>query len=783
MFTTLKSWLRGVTESPAEPKSLRWQPSLSSLEQRENPSGNLDMVFHTNGRQTLDFGSDDQAKAVAVQTDGKILVAGTMDNGSADFAVTRYNPDGTLDTTFGSQGKRSITFGGHDFCTGMAVQADGKIVLVGYTDVLGVNDFAIARLNADGGTDFSFDTDGLQTIDFGFDDRANGVAIQSNGKIVLAGSDDGGTADFAFARLNANGSLDNTFDADGKTSYTFNNHDFATSVALQPDGKIVAAGYSDAPGTNDFAVLRLNANGSLDNTFDTDGKQTVSFGSDDRANAVTVQADGRIVLAGSFDGGLSDFAVARLNADGSLDTTFSGDGKANFTFAAGGFGHAEFATSVVQQKDGKLVVGGYTDNDFAGGAKYFGVVRLNTNGSLDATFSGDGKQLVSFGASDDKAYAVALQADGDIVLAGTTTLNGSGNNSHDLALTRLTGRDTDLIARTADGNWWVNHTTGSSFAVSNVNLWNEAAGWRDVSSGDVNGDGRTDLIGRTSDGHWWVGVNNGDGTYTNSPFAAWNEAAGWRDVKVADFNGDGKADVAGRTSDGHWWVGLSTGTAFNTTHWAGWNEAAGWKDVKVADFNGDGKMDIGGRTSDGHWWVGTSDGTTFNTTHWAGWNEAAGWKDVSVADFNGDGKMDIAGRTSDGHWWLSASTGTAFNTTHLGAWNEAAGWHDVTVADFNGDGKADIAGRDVAGNWWVSTSNGTGFANVSVWANWNEAAGWHDVTVADFNGDGRADIAARTSDGNWWVSTSNGSALNTTHWGAWNEAAGWHDVLTGAFVG
>jgi uncharacterized delta-60 repeat protein len=782
VFNSLKSWLRGEDKT-SETKCLKWQPSLTSLEARENPSGNLDLSFAASGRVTADFQNADSARSVVVQPDGKILVAGTADDATANFAVARYNPDGSLDTTFSGDGRHTLTFGSEDICTGMALQADGRIVLVGYTDIEGTNDFAVARLNADGTPDTFFSGDGQQIIDFGFDDRASSVVIQPNGRIVVGGSIDGGSANFAFARLNTNGTLDSNFDGDGRADYTFGNADFCTSIALQADGKIVAGGYTNNGGTNDFAALRMNADGSLDATFDADGKQTVNFGDDDRANAVLVQADGKIVLAGAWDGGQADYALVRLNTNGSLDSTFSGDGKANFSFAANGFGQAEFATGVVQQKDGKLVVVGYTDNNNAGGANNIGVLRLNADGTLDSTFSGDGKQQVNF-LGDDLGYAVALQNDGKIVVAGTTTTGGVGANSHNFAVGRLVGRDTDLIGRTSSGGWWVNHTTGSAFAVSNPLNWNEAAGWKDVQTGDVNNDGLSDIVGRTSNGQWWVARNNGNGTYTNTQFAAWDEAAGWKDVKVGDFNGDGMSDVAGRTSGGQWWVGTSNGTAFATGLWAGWNEAANWKDVKFADYNGDGKTDVAGRSSDGGWWVGLANnaGTAFTTTQFGGWNEAANWRDVSVGDFNGDGRADVLGRTAGGEWWVGTSNGTTFASSLFAGWNEAANWKDVRVADFNGDGRADVVGRASDGSLWVGTSTGNAFTTTQ-WGGWNEAAGWKDVTVGDYNGDGRMDLAARTSGGEWYVGTSTGVAFGTTLWATWNEAAGWKDVMSGTYVG
>jgi uncharacterized delta-60 repeat protein len=772
------------------PKFTRWQPSLTRLEGRENPSGGLDLSFSGDAKQTYDFGHDDQATAVAVQSDGKVLVAGTWGGGGDDFAIVRYLPNGSLDSTFGTNGRQTIDFGSTDVCTGLAVQADGKIVLVGYTDfsAVGANDVAVARLNANGTLDTTFNGDGMRRVNFSgaYDDRASGVVIQPDGKIVIAATwgIDASDSELALIRLNPNGTLDssiNTGNGNGRASAGFANaYAVTTGIALQADGKIVLVGYTDFDPTagTDVAVARFNGNdGSLDLGFDGDGKRSLDFGGNynDRASGVVIQPDGKIVIAtlwgtASAD---ADFGFIRLmGGNGAVDASFSsvnGNGRASTNF-----GGADLPTGIALQPDGKIVISGYTN---ANGTNDFAVARFNSNGQPDTTFSTDGMQTVPFGGGD-KANGMAVQKDGRIVLAGSTSVG------QDFAVARLIGRDTALIGRTAVGGWWTNrpNATASGFTVGAATGWNESVGWKDVQSGDVDGDGVTDLVGRTSNGQWWVSRRSANGTYATSLWAGWNEAANWKDVRVVDVTGDGKADVIGRSSDGGWWVGTSVGTAFATSQWGGWNEAANWRDVQFADVTGDGLADVVGRASDGSWWVGRSNGTAFTTTQWGGWNEAAGWRDVRIADVNGDGRADVVGRTAGGEWWVGTSSGTAFTNSLFAGWNEAANWKDVRVGDFNGDGRADVVGRASDGSWWVGRSTGTAFTTTQ-WGGWNEAAGWRDVTVGDFNGDGRMDLAGRTSGGQWYVGTSTGSAFATTLWANWNEAAGWKDVLAGPFVG
>jgi uncharacterized delta-60 repeat protein len=363
--------------------------------------GDLDPSFDGDGRLTTDFsgfGYPDFASAVAIQADGKVVVAGDALGG---FALARYNPDGSLDTSFAGDGTRWTLFGsGEDSAaSAVAIQADGKIVAVGsWYRGAGNHDFALARFNPDGSLDTSFSGDGKRTQGFGGSDRAHGVAIQADGKIVVAGVGDG---DFALARYNPDSSLDTSFSGDGTlTTPFFGDTSITHAVAIQADGRIVAAGTRVASSDYDFALARYNPNGSLDTAFSGDGILTTSItGADDEARAVAIQADGKIVAAG----GLGGFLLARYNADGSLDTSFDGDGTSN-SFSAR-------AAAVGIQADGRIVAAGTAGGDFV-------LARYNPYGGLDPSFSDDGRLTTDFGGSDVGA-GLAIQADGRIVVAGT----------------------------------------------------------------------------------------------------------------------------------------------------------------------------------------------------------------------------------------------------------------------------------------------------------------------------------------------------------------------------
>ena len=402
----------------------------------------LDLTFDADGRQTTDLLLDDQGRAVIIQPDGKVVVAGSRDGGAANFAIARYNTNGSPDASFDGDGDTNITFGSQEFANAMARQADGKLVVVGYTNNgPGVNNFAVIRLTVAGALDTTFnpsaaptatDGNGRLTIDFGFDDRATGVAIQLDGKIVIGGFTDGGppSADFALARLNFDGSLDGTFSGDGKMLIDFGTQDFAHAVAIQPDGHIVIAGVANV----NMAIARVTPAGILDVTFDTDGRQTTSFGGPGSSiESLAIQPDGKIVCAGSLTAADTDFVLVRYNANGSLDATFSNDGRQTLSFGASVSGSADFARSVALQQNGKIVVVGFSNAGPALGVYDFAIARLNTNGELDTSFNGTGRLLIDFG-NDDRANGVAIvPATGAIVVTGFTS------RGQDFATLRLPG--------------------------------------------------------------------------------------------------------------------------------------------------------------------------------------------------------------------------------------------------------------------------------------------------------------------------------------------------------
>jgi uncharacterized delta-60 repeat protein len=393
----------------------------------------LDPTFGAGGKILTDFGGVDGIEDVAVQRDGKIVAVGTQNQtASGSEFLARYDNDGTLDSSFGAGGKVTTGFTAP---YAVALQDDGRIVAAGSTGSGPTHgDFALARYNADGSLDPTFGDNGKVVTDFNSTiDYATGLAIQPDGKIVAAGSTrpfgpyDANPPDFALARYNSNGSLDSTFGGDGKisTEFTAGWADHGYGIALAPGRKIVVAGWglpNGAGGPGVIDVARYNTDGSLDPDFDGDGRVVSTPGTDNGAFAVITQPDGRVVVAGFVD---FDLALVRYTASGSLDSSFGlGGGVARGSRGA--------AYDLVRQPDGKLAAVGAVGSEFA-------VARFTTSGTLDRSFYG-GAISTDFGAYDT-AEAVALQSNGKIVAGGSSAEIANGfTTAEDSALARYLGR-------------------------------------------------------------------------------------------------------------------------------------------------------------------------------------------------------------------------------------------------------------------------------------------------------------------------------------------------------
>ncbi len=424
-------------------------------------AGNFDLSFATGGMLLTNIGASyDNAYAVLILPDGRILAAGASYNGNDyDFSLARFNPDGTPDTTFNGNGTVMTDSGnGGDAIAAMALQPDGKIVVAGTSYGGSGNLFAVARYNPDGSLDATFNGTGKFTAQVGTGDcGATALAIQADGKIVAAGyANNGAEYDFAILRIHgkattgAPGTLDTSFNTTGKViSDLGGTDDFISALAMQGDGKIVVAGPTNNAGTISAAVARYLTDGSPDTGFNGTGRlvTAVIANGENTPGTLAIQADGKIIVAGlAYNGTSNDFALFRVHGDpatgapGTLDTAFNGTGKVATDIGGGN----DAIRAIALQPDGKIVAAGSTSQP--GHAK-IAVARYHTDGSLDTTFLGTGMTTADYGLGDSFGSALALQEDGKIVVAGYYT----AGFFDDFVLVRLLGDGPAITVQTADG--------------------------------------------------------------------------------------------------------------------------------------------------------------------------------------------------------------------------------------------------------------------------------------------------------------------------------------------
>jgi uncharacterized delta-60 repeat protein len=425
--------------------------------------GDLDNNFGAFGKASASFSSfNDKASAVAIQPDGKIIVAGqcfftSNSVANSDLCIARFTANGLLDSTFGGDGKVATAFtASEDRLRAVALQPDGKIVAVGNCASINI---CLVRYTATGSLDTSFNGDGKVSTPGGPGiSGAASVVVSADGKLIVGGSCD---ATFCVLRYNPDGSPDTSFSGDGKVVTSLGTSvSYVATVLLQPDDKIVAIGYCYGPPPGQyqrFCAVRYNANGSVDTLFSVDGRVDVQIGDAHAyANDAALQPDGKIVIAGTCDpatgGTLFRFCLARFTTSGALDSTFSTDGQ---TFTTIGTGSAT-ASAVALQPDGKIVVAGActngnSDNDFC-------LVRYSGSGSIDSSFTTDGRVITPIGSDDDIPAALAIQSDGNIVVVGTCGPSGSNN---DFCLARYEGGpyDARICSLDFDGDGKVLATT------------------------------------------------------------------------------------------------------------------------------------------------------------------------------------------------------------------------------------------------------------------------------------------------------------------------------------
>jgi uncharacterized delta-60 repeat protein len=448
------------------------RPRLELLEDRCVPSsGPLDPTFGSGGIVTTAIGTSADAYAVAVQSDGKILAGGTSTTPSGrntidHFTLARYTTGGALDTTFGNSGKVVTSWSNNGSTQADAYSLavypssgtvnDGKIVLAGRAFLKTGVQFALARYNTNGSLDTSFGSGGTLAATINAQSEGDAVAVQPDGKLVVAGSSSASTGAsyspyyLTVARYTPTGTLDTTFGSNGRVVSLIGTwQSEGRAVALQADGKIVVAGYFFLNQQTEFAVFRYTPNGTLDTTFG-GGTGYAAFTADPRGSVtfgafnVGIQADGKIVAGGSVRATYGQtWQLARFNADGSLDSTFGGTG----VVAPPVRGQV---TALALQQNGKVVAAGPGNIDTTSATYSFEVGRFNADGSSDSTFNGTGLVGTPIGSSSSWAFGVAIQpTDGKIVVAGASPYNTSAD---DFALARYLAAGPQIGSFTASPN-------------------------------------------------------------------------------------------------------------------------------------------------------------------------------------------------------------------------------------------------------------------------------------------------------------------------------------------
>ena len=400
--------------------SMGWNLSLCQ-------PGACDTIFGNNGIVVTKIGpGTDVALSTIVQEDQKIVSAGySFDEGQRKFTLIRYDTLGIPDPNFGNNGLAFVSFGtGKSVGTSLILQPDQKLVLSGYANNGAFNDFALARFNTDGTLDQSFGNEGKIVTSFNSYSIIKSSALDALQRIIVAGTTGDGPVSpgnhvFAICRYLSTGKIDSTFGDGGKVLTHISNDAVATSVAIQTDGKIVVSGYSYIGYTTVFTVVRYNTDGSFDQSFGDAGIVLTSIGISSSPNSMVIQSDGRIVVVGnSFDGQKNNLAIVRYNSDGMLDSLFAENGVKLLNVSS----NDNFARSVILQPDHKILVA--TNIKESDQEYHIGLVRLLCNGSIDSVFGEDGitKTKISQ-VSGDFAESICLQKDNKILLGGWTKLS------------------------------------------------------------------------------------------------------------------------------------------------------------------------------------------------------------------------------------------------------------------------------------------------------------------------------------------------------------------------
>ena len=686
----------------------------------DSPDGGnyLDPTFGNNGIVTTDVnGGVDIGWGIARQSDGKIVACGGVYNSNfsaADFGLVRYNVNGTVDTTFGANGRVVTNIGGIDVPSGqIAIQPDGKIVVGGYVN--GRANGAIVRYNSNGSLDTGFGTGGIVTYALGSPTNDEGkVLLQPDGKIVFIGIMGAGVQQERqyLVRLNTNGSFDSTFGTNGLVVTNFGDAvSRGYDGVILPDGKILAFGWvANFQLTNSrVAVARYNANGTLDTTFN--GTGFVLTGVANASLAVYsgfVQPDGKIVVAGRTLGTPEAIIVLRYNANGTLDNTFGSTGIITVSSA----NRSLFGNETLYA-NGKIYVAGSTGttnpnarlNDFL-------TLRLNLNGTFDTSFGNGGTVITALTPGDDQVLDLLLQPNGQLLAFGLAEI---ATDTADFALIRFAtdaatrkrqfdfdgdGRADLSVFRPSDNTWYINPSAApQSLSAVTFGLSSDR-----LTPADYDGDGKTDIaVWRENSANpgfsYFYILNSSSNTFRSEQFGR----PGDNPSVVGDWDGDGRDDPAvyrsgasaGNQSFFFYRPSAQPGVDFATVYWG-----ANGDTPMRGDFDGDDKADAAVfRPSNNTWYILQSSNAQLKVDYWG-----LSTDKFVPTDYDGDRKTDLA-VFRDGVWYIKQSSNNQPRYERFGAATDT-----LVPADYDGDGRADIAVFR-SGIWYLQRST-AGFTGV-----------------------------------------------------------------------